>query len=174
MKTNATGNLGFSIYQKCIATTWVLAMDLQWSRWWVYVHEQVYIPWLNVQVLHSSGLGVLQRIPYTTKCCRGCPYIIDLRVKRVSWDSWKNILHVLGVVKLLICLVWAIWKTCLWVHRHTSPQVIWIWHSYFGMHRSYNKINVLQRSQMLSRLAECKSQRFTMRPISARITRGTI
>jgi hypothetical protein len=32
----------------------------------------------------------------------------------------------------------------------------WIWHAFFGMSRSCNEINVLQRSPLMTRLALCE------------------
>jgi hypothetical protein len=44
---------------------------------------------------------------------------------------------------------------CIIILKVVASQDLWIWHSFFGMARSNNNIDVLHRSPVFSRLTEC-------------------
>ncbi|KAK9290669.1 hypothetical protein L1049_008842 [Liquidambar formosana] len=75
----------------------------------------------------------------------------------------------LGMLRSIDCMHWK-WKNCLVAWKGMcvrgdihNPSIIleavasydlWIWHAFFGLPRSHNDINVLERSHLFANLAE--------------------
>ena len=154
-RPDATGKMGLSPFQKCIAPLRILAYGVPADA----VDEYV-------RIAESTSLEALNRF---------CAAVIELFEEQylraptatdvaalLAFNSTRGFPGMLGSID---CMHWE-WKNCptAWKGMFTgrgkqasmvleavASHDLWIWHAYFGMPGSNNDINVLHRSPLFRR-----------------------
>ncbi|KAE9191443.1 hypothetical protein PF005_g18844 [Phytophthora fragariae] len=155
-RRDATGKLGLSALQKCTAAIRQLAYGMPADAVGEYV-----------RIAETTAIKSLKRLCAAVDDVFGEEY---LRAPTAADVEQLQVMHAkrgfVGMLGSLDCMHWA-WKNCptAWAGQYTGkeskPTIVleavvssdlWFWHAFFGMPGSHNDINVLDRSDLFSRV----------------------
>lgn len=157
-KADATGRLGLTALQKCTAAIRMLAYGGPADR-----EDE------NLRLAQSTTLKSLEKFCNAVDLAFGEEYLREPTAedtKRLLTDAESRGFP--GMLGSVDCMHWT-WKNCpkgyqgQYQGRQGHPTIIleavasrdlWIWHAFFGLPGSLNDINVLDRSQLFTRLAK--------------------
>ncbi|ETN17200.1 hypothetical protein PPTG_21630 [Phytophthora nicotianae INRA-310] len=156
-RRDATGKLGFSALQKCTAAIRQLAYGMPADAVAEYVG-----------IAQTTAIKSLKRFCTAVDDVFGEEYLrapTAADVERLL--AMHNKRGFVGMLGSLDCMHWA-WKNCptAWAGQYTGkeskPTIVleavvsrdlWFWHAFFGMPGSHIDINVLDRSDLFSRIS---------------------
>jgi hypothetical protein len=176
-KPDATGKLGFSLYQKCSAAIRMLAYGVAGDLVDDYMRmsESTYI-----EAMYNF--------------CRAIISVFgEVYLREPNLEDTQRVLSINekrgfpGMLGSMDCMHWE-WKNCpfAWQGQYSghaegctiileaiASQDLWIWHSFFGMAGSHNDINVLQRSPVFGRLANGNAPSVSFKVLGHTYTKGS-
>src|SRR3954462_3219516 len=155
-KPDALGKLGFSLYQKCTAAIRMLAYGIPGDLVDEYVRMsettclmsmykfcQAVIEVFGPEYLRQPIAADTERL-LATNAARGFPGMLG-SIDCMHWEwkncpkAWHGQFH--GQKKGSTIILEAV-----------ADQETWIWHAFFGMPRSLNDINVVNRSPLMNKI----------------------